>query len=101
MNLRRLSILAFAACASSACGGQTITLAEGHDAGGAATNGAAGSGGAATNAATSGATSTGAGGATTTGGGAGQGGGVIPSDRLDLIDDMEDQDERLIVPPRD
>ncbi len=97
MNVRRLLILGCAACASSGCGGQTITLAEGRDgASGPATQGSTGAGCGSTPA--SGSTTTGAGGATTSGS---PDGGLIPPDRLDLIDDMEDMDERLILPPRD
>jgi hypothetical protein len=96
MKARLRLVLACLGFAASACGGQhLINLGEGpDDAGGTSSGTCSGS---------STATTTGGFGGTSSGGGPGgaPGSDLIPSDRLDLIDDMEDGDERLPVPPRD
>jgi hypothetical protein len=93
MRSRLVLVIACLVSAPSACGGQHLTMGEGTDDAGSglstestATGGSAGS-----------ATSAGTGGATTAGGAGGASGGFT----FDLIDDMEDRNELLPVPPRD
>jgi hypothetical protein len=83
MNTRRILLIACVACAPSACGGRQLLLGEGPDDAGGGAGGAT--------------TSTGSSGGTINPGS----GGAAGSSQLDIIDDMEDGDEFLPVPPRD
>src|SRR5262245_28319566 len=95
MKARSLVAVACLLSAPSACGGLRLTLAEGE------MDAAGGTGGTTSTGAT---TTTGPGGSTTAGGAGGSApggaGGAAGGMVLDLIDDMEDGNDLLPVPPR-